>query len=857
MILMLGAIIPLHHATAVTSSGPLTVSVATDGDSLTLTYQIPMVSLTPVTINGHTYTVPSLSGEANLLIAGEPDLPTICRSVIIPDTTRMQASIQDASYTDYYGVLIAPSKGNLKRTVDPATVPYTFGDVYADNAWYPSSIVSLRDPYILRDYRGQTVVLSPVQYNPFTQTLRVYTHVTVTVTPDGTDTRNILQRTSPVTIVDSTYASIYSNQFLNYPTGRYTPLEEQGNMLIITYDNFYQDMVPFLQWKNQKGIPTEMVNVSTIGNANAIQTYIADYYNTNGLTFVLLVGDAQQVSTPIVGGSASDPSYGYILGNDHYAEVFIGRFSAENSEQVQTQVQRSVEYERDASTGDWYNKGVGIGSDQGAGQGDDGEADWQHIRNIRSLLMNFTYTSVDELYDGSHGGQDQSGDPSTTMVATSINDGRSILNYCGHGYQQGWGTTGFSNTNVNQLTNDNMLPFIMSVACNVGEFNDGTCFTEAWLRATHNGEPTGAIAHFGSTVSQGWAPPMEAEDEANNLLTHQYADNFKATVGGIYFNGCFAMNDQYGASGYAETDYWTIFGDPSLQVRTSTPEAMSVTHNVGIPIGSDFFDVTVTGIQGALCSLSRNGQLIGAAYTDATGFAHIVFPALEGADPIDLVVTAFNQQTYITSLIVFAGSPPNTPAAPTGPTQINVNYTYEYTAVTTDPDNDNISYRFDWGDGTISDWTAAVPSGTPGSQRHLWGLGGNVDITCQVKDRYGLKSNWSAPLSVRIHKPEISIAKVAGSMLGIAITVSNIGDANASQIPWTVTSHRALYGYPAQFNKEFSGTITEIKPGASKRLMILPLMGVGMAKLDIRVYDKTTTLKALMLGVVVIILPGQ
>jgi hypothetical protein len=836
--------------------------VATDGDSLTLSYQIPTVTLTPVTINGHAYTVPSLSGEANLLIAGEPDLPTICRSVIIPDTTRMQASIQDASYTDYYGVLIAPSKGNLKRTVDPATVPYTFGDVYADNAWYPSSIVSLRDPYILRDYRGQTVVLSPVQYNPVTLTLRVYTHVTVTVTPDGTDTRNILQRTSPVTIVDSTYASIYANQFLNYPTGRYTPLEEQGNMLIITYDTFYQDMVPFLQWKNQKGIPTEMVNVSTIGNANAIKSYVADYYNTNGLTFVLLVGDSAQVPTYMLNGAqgsqASDPSYSYVVGNDHYPDLFVGRFSAENDAQVQTQVQRSVEYERDPQAGaDWYHKGSGIGSPYGEGQGDDGEADWQHMRNIRSDLLNFTYTDVDEFYGGSQGGQDQPGDPTASMVATALNEGRSILNYCGHGSVDSWDTSGFSISNVNQLTNDNMLPFIDSVACFVGDFDGQTCFAEAWLRATHNGEPTGAIAHFGSTISQSWAPPMAAEDETIDLLTHQYPENSKVTVGGIYYDGCMRMNDEYGADGYGETDYWTIFGDPSLQVRTATPEVMSVTHNVGIPIGSDFFDVTVAGIQGALCSLSRNGQLIGAAYTDATGFAHIVFPALEGADPIDLVVTAFNQQTYITSLIVFAGSPPNTPAAPTGPTQINVNYTYEYTAVTTDPDNDNISYRFDWGDGTISDWTAAVPSGTPGSQRHLWGLGGNVDITCQVKDRYGLKSNWSEPLSVRIHKPEISIAKVAGSMLGIAITVNNIGDANASQIPWTVTSHRAFYSYPAQFNKEFSGTITEIKPGASKRLMILPLMGVGIAKLNIRVYDQTTTVKALMLGVAIILLPGK
>ncbi len=36
-------------------------------------------------------------------------------------------------------------------------------------------------------------------------------------------------------------------------------------------------------------------------------------------------------------------------------------------------------------------KGVGIASEQGSGIGDDGEYDYQHLRNVRTLLLNFTY----------------------------------------------------------------------------------------------------------------------------------------------------------------------------------------------------------------------------------------------------------------------------------------------------------------------------------------------------------------------------------------------------------------------------------------------------------------------------------
>ena len=99
-------------------------------------------------------------------------------------------------------------------------------------------------------------------------------------------------------------------------------------MLIICYDDFISSMNPFVQWKNKKGIPAEIVPVSTIGNTvNDLQDYINNYYYNNGLTYLLLVGDAAQIPTHIVNGSASDPSYGFIEGDDAFSEILVGRFS--------------------------------------------------------------------------------------------------------------------------------------------------------------------------------------------------------------------------------------------------------------------------------------------------------------------------------------------------------------------------------------------------------------------------------------------------------------------------------------------------------------------------------------------------
>ena len=76
-------------------------------------------------------------------------------------------------------------------TPNPDDIEYVFGEVYSMDEFYPSNIVSLRDPYILRDHRGQTVVFRPFQYNPESKILRVYTSLTIEVYEDDNSPQNI------------------------------------------------------------------------------------------------------------------------------------------------------------------------------------------------------------------------------------------------------------------------------------------------------------------------------------------------------------------------------------------------------------------------------------------------------------------------------------------------------------------------------------------------------------------------------------------------------------------------------------------------------------------------------------------
>ena len=421
---------------------------------------------------------------------------------------------------------------------------------------YPGPLATLGEPYILRDHRGIVVCVNPFQYNPVRRALRVYTAMTVEVVNLGPGLVNVLSDTAPSRELSLAFHQLYKHQFLNYSLPqRYTPLDEQGDMLVICYDAWMSNVQPLVDHKNSMGIATTVVGVSTIGNTStAIKNYIQSVYNSSDLAFVLLVGDSAQVATPYASGGASDPSYALLAGSDHYPDILVGRFSAETAAQVDTQVERTVEYELlPAALQDWYWRGCGVASDEGAGIGDDGEADWQHMNNIRTDLLGYGYTSVDQIYAPSG---------TATHVANAVNAGRGIINYCGHGGVTYWVTTGFSITNVNSLVNDNMLPFIISVACQNGNFSSSTCFAEAWLRATHNGEPTGAIGMYASSIDQDWAPPMCGQDEAVDLLVAEAYVSF----GALCFAGSCQMMDEYGYSGISMYDTWHVFGDPSVQV---------------------------------------------------------------------------------------------------------------------------------------------------------------------------------------------------------------------------------------------------------------------------------------------------
>jgi len=81
-----------------------------------------------------------------------------------------------------------------------------------------------------------------------------------------------------------------------------------------------------------------------------------------------------------------------------------------------------------------------------------------------------------------------------------------------------------------------------------------------------------------------------------------------------------------------------------------------------------------------------------------------------------------------------------------------VEYTYNTSA--DDPDGDPIYYKFDWSDGSNSNWLGPYPSGNDTWESHSWGIG-IFDMKVKAKDTRGLETNWSKPLRITMPKNKV------------------------------------------------------------------------------------------------------
>ncbi|KYK23709.1 hypothetical protein AYK21_02190 [Thermoplasmatales archaeon SG8-52-2] len=176
-------------------------------------------------------------------------------------------------------------------------------------------------------------------------------------------------------------------------------------------------------------------------------------------------------------------------------------------------------------------------------------------------------------------------------------------------------------------------------------------------------------------------------------------------------------------------------------------------------------------------------------------------------------------------------TPPEIPEQPEGPAEGVVGIEYDFTTRTTDPENDNIYYRFDWGDGTFSNWLGPYPTGDTVTGSHSWEYGGNYEIRVKARDDNGSKeTTWSAPFPIYIAGgPELEIDIIKGGLFKVNTKIKNVGDLPAKNVTWNISLEEGTLILDGENN----GIIDSIPVG--EEVTISSNIIIGFGKTDVRV----------------------
>jgi len=633
----------------VSSQSPLPSKIVSSGSTNTtaeITVEVPGFYLDEIIFNSKKSLIARLHDGFPILIDENPDLQKLNFTLQLPAQSDMAVVVSSSKYTEYSNIEIAPSAGDIPR--DGSTAILKEGESYSKDEFYPSHFIDSQNPFIVRNTRSQSFQVYPLQYNPVTKVLRFYYQLNFSIQNMGGE------GTNPLQVMDSGILGIKGIEAanLNKETSAFKSgilPAERGRLLILCPAEYISAISPLVEWRKQTGIATEIVNSDQFSSPEQIVTFVKEYYYNKGdLAYLLLVGDAKHIPPYNYPSGSSDNYYSYLAGNDHYPDILVGRFSAESVKDVEVQVNRTILYEKDpGQDAAWLSNATGLAST--LSPGDDGESDFQHVRNLLKTLKTTTYSQVNEFFDGSQGESDADGNPSASDITAKINQGTGVIFYAGHGSPSTWATGSVSKAVAEGLNNTGKFPLIWSAACETGNFAEKYCLAEAWMRASNSsGQPTGALATLMSSGTQTSFPPMEAQDKIAELMSNPQPG--LQTMGAITVKGMMSMNDVYGSAGYTTTDNWILFGDPSLMVRTAEPKQLTTEHKGYIGEGRNLFTLKCNSSEGYAC-ISREGNIIGTARI-SEGFATIYLDYPATGENLTLTITAFNYLPYITNIPV-------------------------------------------------------------------------------------------------------------------------------------------------------------------------------------------------------------
>jgi hypothetical protein len=596
--------------------------------------------------DGYTRLLMPLEGTTHSV--GRPELPIITRFIAIPYNATCTAHVSQLTYGYLQNLDITPYQSGT----DYAPAAWSIDDAwYQKDHWFPEKIIELGQPAILRDVRIVPLTIRPFSYNPIKRELRIVESITIELEhAPGTCSNG---KTNIRNSFSSTFRRLYEKTILNFTALYGQRGAERGSFLIIVPDALYNNVLPLAEWKHKRGDRTVVKKVSEVGSGSSqIKNYISTAYNTWNppIDQVLLIGDIDGLPTfyeydPRHGTYATDLQYSLLEGNDPFPDILLGRISVDNTFELDVVVAKTLGYEKSPyAPSTWLGKFLCV-------SGRDFLSQVETKIWVQEFVEDFGYT-VDTLFARNGA--------TATMISNAINNGRAYVNYRGGGWGYGWREPYYTTSEILNLSNDWKLPVMTSINCGSGKFNwgSGECFGERWIRSGTPTNPKGGVAFVGASH---WT--YASRNNPLDVGIYRAIFNDSLNVLGTAMNAGKLFTYQC----YPEPDttrvtfgVYHILGDPTLNLWTSIPTSINVTHPVMISLGNVGLTVEVTDqsnapVANALVCLSKGTEVYAYDYTNSAGISSFqIRPATTGI--LDVTVTGLNRIPYEGTITVISNN---------------------------------------------------------------------------------------------------------------------------------------------------------------------------------------------------------
>ena len=654
--------------------------------NVSLEYNIDEMSLTSFSYDGEEMQSIGIGDISLPNEKGLPNVPCYSRTIAIPQGANAVLHVKSYEQQVIENVNVEPSLGIQDENAEPDMNYIKDAKVYSENAYYPAEFASISSPSSIRGVDVVNVNISPVRFNPVTNQAIVYHKIEVEVEFVGGnghfgDDRLRSRYFDP--ILAQNVLNYNSLPVIDYEARMQEWLRDGANgaeYIIITPNNdgWAEPAQRLKEYRMQQGILTEVYRLDEIpANTTAqMKTWFHNAYNTWEIApvAVLLFADHKTNMTQGIpaeeiyhssdyGNCITDNQYADVTG-DKLPEMIFSRLVAENATEAAMMADKQIEYEytnpnMDANSYDMPITALGWQTERWFQLCSEVVGGYFRAHGKNPLRVNCIYmgtpgtswssaTNTSEVvsYFGPSGtgyipqtpdqlGGFNGGTPE--QIVQAINSGTMLVQHRDHGLETGWGEPAFRNSHVNQLTNVGKMPFVFSINCQTGMFDyNSTCFAEAFMRRTYNGQNAGAVGMI--------CPTDVSYSFVNDALVWGIYDHFEPdfmpTFGpyapkennwlpafGLVAGKYFLSETSWPYNDYSKEITYQMFTahcDAFLRLYSEVPQTMSVTHSDTHPAGLN--SIQITAPVGTIIALTKGegDDMEIVAVAEATGIAQSV-----------------------------------------------------------------------------------------------------------------------------------------------------------------------------------------------------------------------------------------